>query len=96
MALGGATEDEAARESDQLQSMLAAKELFETFKNKNVLNVPDLVDDESEETGGVALEIPLMPDMYGADPLEICLMQNAKRDFENFIFVDAKENMQLI
>ena len=51
-------------------------------------------DDNHEE--GVTLEIPILPDMYGADPIEICLMLNKKGEEDEKIFFQSDANMRLI
>ena len=91
--MGGANEDEILHESDQLSAVNSAKELFETVKSKENLK---LTGEEDYSEDGVTLEIPIIPDMYGADPLEICLRLNNKRDVESAIFKTTDENMAII
>ena len=91
LALGGANENSQTREVDQMQAFLATKELFQTCKKKLELGL--VGHDNSQEQK--CLEIPILPDMYGADPIEICFGQNKKREAGLFVFYEDEFNRRI-
>ena len=51
---------------------------------------------DEDQVDGVSLEIPILPDMYGATPLDLCLGKTKKRKADELIFSDSSKNVELV
>lgn len=67
---------------DQIQAYWAAIELFKIANQKHKV---DLTGDSVHEEG-ISIEIPVLPDFYGATPLDMCLGINNLRESELWVY----------
>ena len=68
---------------------MAAIDLFKIASEKKVL---DLTGDQHLEEGTV-FEIPILPDIYGQTPLDMCLGINQHRENEKLIYLFKDQDL---
>lgn len=87
-ALGGQNRDKADVD-DHVKSRDATELIFQTAQKKHDLKIIGV--NPLEFPDGTPFEIPVLPDMYGSTPLDICLAISEHRNAEAIVFYPPEE-----
>ena len=89
-ALGGQNRDKADV-NDHVKARDATELIFKTAQEKIQLNIVGV--DPLEFPEGTPFEIPVLPDMYGSTPLDICLAISIHGNADALVFYPPDEEV---